>query len=229
MNEMNINKKLSVLVIPDKVLLHETKMTLKIGKEVGSNIYNKVAKDDFYAIAVAVKEDNLEGLYSESDLYNIGTLVKIDSIKAMRDFYQIMVEIVERVEIEEITPEGSSFNATYRLMPDIVDLDKKEQEEILEHIKDLVSEISRNFKGSKNYVDQVIQLNDITKVIGYVYPYMRLSVYEQQELLEIRSLKEKSLKFLDIFDRPERIHKIPDGNGCQVQRRNEQKPQSKHA
>ena len=199
MNEMNINKKLSVLVIPDKVLLHETKMTLKIGKEVGSNIYNKVAKDDFYAIAVAVKEDNLEGLYSESDLYNIGTLVKIDSIKAMRDFYQIMVEIVERVEIEEITPEGSSFNATYRLMPDIVDLDKKEQEEILEHIKDLVSEISRNFKGSKNYVDQVIQLNDITKVIGYVYPYMRLSVYEQQELLEIRSLKEKSLKFLDIL------------------------------
>ena len=48
-------------------------------------------------------------------------------------------------------------------------------------------------------MDQVIQLNDITKVIGYVYPYMRLSVYEQQELLEIRSLKEKSLKFLDIL------------------------------
>jgi ATP-dependent Lon protease len=117
----------------------------------------------------------------------------------MRDFYQIMVDIIERVEIEEITPEGSSFNATYRLIPDIVDLDKQDQEEILEHIKDLVSEISRNFKGSKNYVEQVIQLNDITKVIGYVYPYMRLSVYEQQELLEIRSLKEKSLKFLDIL------------------------------
>ncbi len=199
MNEMNINKQLSVLVIPDKVLLHDTKMTLKIGKEVGSNIYNKVAKDDFYAIAVAVKEDNLEGLYSESDLYNIGTLIKIDSIKAMRDFYQIMVEIIERVEIEEIIPEGSSFNATYRLIPDIVDLDKQSQDEILEHIKDLVSEISRNFKGSKNYVEQVNQLNDLTKVIGYVYPYMRLSVYEQQELLEIRSLKEKSLKFLDIL------------------------------
>ncbi len=199
MNEMNINKQLSVLVIPDKVLLHETKMTLKIGKEVGSNIYNKVAKDDFYAIGVAVKEDNIEGLYSESDLYNIGTLIKIDSIKAMRDFYQIMVEIVERVEIEDITTEGSSFNASYRLIPDIVDLDKQSQEEILEHIKDLVSEISRNFKGSKNYVEQVNQLNDLTKVIGYVYPYMRLSVYEQQELLEIRSLKEKSLKFIDIL------------------------------
>lgn len=196
---MNINKELSVIVIPDKVLVHETKMTLKIGKEVGSKIYNRVAKDDFYALVLAVKEDNIEGLYHESDLYNVGTLIKIDSIKAMRDFYQIMVEIVERVEIEELTPEGITYTATYRLIPDIVDIDDANQKEILDHIKYLVSEISQNFKGSKTYVEHVNGLNDITKVIGYVYPYMRLAIDEQQELLEIRSLKEKSLKFLDIL------------------------------
>ena len=199
MNEMNINKELSVIVIPDKVLIHETKMTLKIGKKVGSKIYQRVTKDNFYAIALAVKEDNIEGLYSESDLYNIGTLIKIDSIKSMRDFYQIMVEIVDRVEIEELIPEDMNFRATYRLAPDIVDLEPANQKEILDHIKYLVSEISQNFKGSKTYVEQINKLNDITKVIGYVYPYMRLSIYEQQELLEIRSLKKKSLKFLDIL------------------------------
>ena len=117
MKEMNVKKELSVLVIPDKVLVHETKMTLKIGKKIGSKIYNQVAKDDFYAIAVAVKEDNAEGLYSESDLYNVGTLIKIDSIKAMRDFYQIMVEIVERVEIEELIPEGSRFQSNLQINP----------------------------------------------------------------------------------------------------------------
>ena len=196
---MNINNELSVIVIPDKVLIHETKMTLKIGKKVGSKIYQRVTKDNFYAIALAVKEDNIEGLYSESDLYNVGTLIKIDSIKSMRDFYQIMVEIVDRVEIEELIPEGVNFRATYRLVPDIVDLEPANQKEILDHIKYLVSEISQNFKGSKTYVEQINKLNDITKVIGYVYPYMRLSIYEQQELLEIRSLKEKSLKFLDIL------------------------------
>ncbi len=199
MKAININKELSVLVIPDKVLVHETKMTLKIGKKIGSKIYNRVADDDFYAIALAVKEDNIEGLYSESDLYNVGTLIKIDNIKAMRDFYQIMVEIVERVEIEELIPEGVGYRAAYRLIPDIIDLDLENQKEILDHIKYLVSEISQNFKGSKAYVEQVNKLNDITKVIGYVYPYMRLSIEEEQELLEIRSLKEKSLKFLDIL------------------------------
>ena len=199
MRDINVNKELSVIVIPDKVLVHETKMTLKIGKEVGSHIYKRVANDDYYAIAVAVKEDNAEGLYSESDLYNVGTLIKINNIKSMRDFYQIMVEIVERVEIEELIPEGANYRASYRLIPDIIDLDPENQKEILDHIKYLVSEISQNFKGSKAYVEQVNKFDDITKVIGYVYPYMRLSIFEEQELLEIRSLKEKSLKFLDIL------------------------------
>ena len=72
MRDINVNKELAVIVIPDKVLIHETKMTLKIGKEVGSNIYKRVANNDYHAIAVAVKEDNTEGLYCESDLYNSG-------------------------------------------------------------------------------------------------------------------------------------------------------------
>ncbi len=199
MKEMKINKELAVLVLPDTVLLHETRMTLKIGKKVGDKIYNRVANDDFYGIALAVREDNEEGLYVESDLYNVGTLIKVENIKAMRDFYQIMVEIVERVEIEELTPEGTGFRATYRLIPDIIDLDGENQKEILDHIKYLVSEISQNFKGSKTYVEHVKKLDDITKVIAYVYPYMRLSIEEQQELLEIRSLREKSLKFLDFL------------------------------
>ena len=41
-----------------------------------------------------------------------------------------MVEIVERVEIEELIPEGVGFRATYRLIPDIVDLDQENQKEI---------------------------------------------------------------------------------------------------
>lgn len=199
MKDMNVNKELSVLIIPDKVLLHETRMTLKIGKDIGSKIYNQVANDDFYSIALAVKEDNVEGFYSESDLYNVGTLIQIENIKAMKDFYQITVDVVERIEIEELIPEGMGFRATYRIIPDIEDLDPEDQKDTLDHIKYLVAEISQNFKGSKTYVEQVNKLKDITKVIGYIYPYMRLSIAQQQELLETRSLKDKSLKFLDIL------------------------------
>lgn len=196
---MNINKELSVLVIPNTVYLNRTDITLKISKKIGSEIYKRVAADDFYGIALAVREGSTEGLYSEEDFYQVGTLIKIQNAKAMKDFYQIKMEIVERVEVDELIPEGTNYRATYRLIPDIMDLDPEDEEDILKHIKYLVSEISENFKGSKTYVEQVNKLDDITKIIAYVFPYMRISLEEKQALLEIRSLKEKSLKFLDIL------------------------------
>mgnify|MGYP000845316245 CR=1 FL=1 len=199
MNEMNVNKELSVVVIPDTVLLHENNINLKIDKKTGSEIYNRVARDDYYGIAVAVKEIEDEVLFIDDDLYKIGTLIKINKVKQLKHFYHINVDAIERVEIEEFIPDGRNYRATYKLIPDIVDLDQQDQEEILQNIRDLVSEISENFKGSKTYVDHINKLNDLTKVIAYVFPYTRLSMEERQELMEIRSLKEKSLRFLDIL------------------------------
>ncbi len=196
---MNTNKELSVLVIPNTVYLNKTDITLKISKKAGSEFYKRVAKDDFYGIALAVKEGSTEGLYEEDDFYRVGTLIKIENAKAMRDFYQIKMEIIERVEVEELIPEGANYRATYRLIPDIMDLEPENEKDIIKHIKYLVSEISENFKGSKTYVEQINKLDDINKIIAHIFPYMRISLEEKQALLEIRSLKEKSLKFLDIL------------------------------
>ena len=199
MTEMNINKELSVLVIPNTVYLNKTDITLKISKKAGSEFYKRVAKDDFYGIALAVMEGSTEGLYEEDDFYRVGTLIKIENAKAMRDFYQIKMEIIERVEVEELIPEGANYRATYRLIPDIMDLEPENEKDIIKHIKYLVSEISENFKGSKTYVEQINKLDDINKIIAHIFPYMRISLEEKQALLEIQSLKEKSLKFLDIL------------------------------
>lgn len=199
MQEMNINKELSVVVIPHTVYLHETDINLKISKDIGREIYNQAAQDDFYAIALAVKEDNANGLYLENDFYRIGTLIKIVKAKEMKDFFHLKLEVRERVEIETLKEERGNYRSTYRLIPDINDLDEGNQEEMLKHIRSLVIEISENFKGSKTYVEKVNQLDNITQAIAYIFPYMRLSQEERQAFLEIRSLKEKSLKFLDIL------------------------------
>ncbi|MDP3485351.1 MAG: endopeptidase La [Methanobacteriaceae archaeon] len=199
MRELNLKDELSVLVIPDMVLLHETDMNLKIGKQIGSEIYNRVSKDDFYGIALAVKEGINRSVYSESDFYRTGTLVKILNAKEMRDFYHLKVEIIERVEIDEMMSEGRNYRAKYHLSPDIDDLDEENKKETLKHIRYIVSEISENFKGSQAYVEKISKLNDLNQALAYVFPYLHLSLKQKQDLLEIRSLKEKSLKFLDIL------------------------------
>lgn len=199
MNETNVNQELSVIVLPHTVYLHETDMNLKLNKKIGREIYHRASRDGFYAIALGVKEDNLRDLYVESDFHRVGTLVKIEKAKDMNDFIHLKIRVIERVEVEEFTNDNGNYRATYQLIPDINDLEEKDQEEILTHIRHLVKEISENFKGSKAYVDQMNHLNTITKVTAYIFPYMRLSTQEKQEFLEIRSIKEKGLKFLDIL------------------------------
>ncbi|MGZ7209809.1 MAG: LON peptidase substrate-binding domain-containing protein, partial [Methanobacterium sp.] len=199
MKEMNVNKELSVLFVPNTVLLHETNMSLKVDKKVGRRMYNRAARDDFYAIVTAVRELNEDDIYIDDDFYKVGTLVRIRKAKEMRDFYHINLDVLDRVEIEKFVGDGRDYRARYNTLSDIVDLDDENQKEILKQIRFLVSEISENFKGSKAYVEHVNKLDDLTKVIGYIFPHVILSVPDRQAFLEIRSLSEKSLKFLDIL------------------------------
>ncbi len=194
MEKMDINKELPVLVLPNTVLLHETNTTLKTDKKTGRELYNRAAKDDFYGISLAVKTHTEE---LKSPFYKVGTLIKIMKAQEMRNHLQLGVKIIERVEVNELIPDGTSYRATYQYSPDIIDLNKDDQKETLNHIRNLVSEISQNFKGSETYVETINKLDDLTKVIAYVFPYLRLSLEEKQALLETRSLREKSLKFLD--------------------------------
>lgn len=205
---MKLNKELPVVVMQDTVLLPETNRKLTIDNEIGSELCNRVEKDDSYAIALSVKEGKVEGFYVESDFYKVGTLIKVVNVKKMKDFYQVNVDVIERVEIEELIPDDMDYRATYQLIPDIIDLDPENQNEMLANIRKLVTEISENFKGAKDYVKHVNQLNDLNKTIAYVFPYMRLSVEEKQALLETRSLREKSLKFLDILIEQKEIIKF---------------------
>jgi|GEM_PF-3710952 ATP-dependent Lon protease, bacterial type len=174
------------------VLLHETNMNLKIGKKHGSEIYNRVKDDDYYGIAVASKEGTPARYYAESDIYKIGTLIKVENAKEMRDFYHLKVEILERVQIKELIPDGINYRAHYELLPDEIDIDPEDQAEMMKHVRYLVSEISENFKDSKSFVDQMNQLDDLRKVIANIYPYMRISHEEKQTLLETVPLKRRA-------------------------------------
>ncbi|WP_432667122.1 endopeptidase La [Wukongibacter baidiensis] len=199
MKDLNVNKELSIVAIPDTVLFHGSDMTIKVNKKMGNQFYGRIVQDDFYGIALAVKEEDYDGVYKEEDLYRVGTLIKIKDTKILKDGYQFNIDIIERVEVEEFIPDNTNFRATYNFIPDIIDLDQRNQTEMINYIRKLVSEISQNFSGSEAYVEYINQLDDITKIIAYILPFMNLSFQEKQGFLEIRSLRRKSLRFLDIL------------------------------
>lgn len=199
MKEWNANKELSVVVIPDMIFLPGKNIVIRTNKEVGNQFYNRVAQDSFYGVALAVKNMDAENFYKEDNFYKIGTLIKVEDRKISKDGYEFIIDVVERIQVEEFIPEGDNYRATYKIIPDIIDIDEKNQLDIINYVKSLVVEISQNFKGSDNYVEYINKLDNLQNIITYLFPLINLSYEERQKFLEIRSIKEKSLRFLDIL------------------------------
>ena len=199
MNTNNIKDKLAIIAMPGHVLFKGIKSTIRISRSLSDTIYPRIKQDDDYAIVLLLKDGcNLEN-YQESDLYNIGSLVKIEKIVDSKTTSDMNLEALERVEVKNISKEQDYYVGKYGISSDIEDLDKNSQNQMLEYIKNLSAEISKGFVGSESYIKYINSINDLEKMISYLMQFINISPSEKQELFEIRSRRKKCLMFLDFL------------------------------
>ena len=74
---------------------------------------------------------------------------------------------------------------------------KTVKKKCLTYVKKVTREVSENFKGSEQFMKIVEEQKDLNKLIGHLTQFMPLSNEEKYELIQIQSLKERSLKFMD--------------------------------
>lgn len=199
MKDNQVKDELVIITMPGQVLFKGIKSTIKIKKSLGEKIYSRIKQDDNYAIALLLKEGCNFETYQEKDLYTIGSLVKIEQIVDSETTYDINVEVLDRVEVKNIGQEQGYYIGKYEMAPDIEDLDKNTQNQMLEYVKALTTEISGKFIGSESYIQYIQNMKDLELLISYLMQFINISSFEKQELLEIRSRRKKSLKFLDIL------------------------------
>jgi ATP-dependent Lon protease len=199
MNTNNIKDKLAIIAMPGHVLFKGIKNTIRISRSLSETIYPRIQQDNDYAIVLLLKDGcNLEN-YQEEDLYTIGSLVKIEKIVDSRTTSDMNLEVLERIEVKNISKEQDYYIAKYDIIPDIEDLDKISQNQMLEYIKKLSAEISKGFVGSEGLIQYINSINDLDKMISYLMQFINISASEKQELFEIRSRRKKYLMFLDFL------------------------------
>lgn len=199
MRDNQIKDELVIITMPGYVLFKGIKSTIKIKKSLGEKIYSRIKQDNNYAIALLLKDGCDLEAYREKDLYTIGSLVKIEKIVDSKVAYDINIEVLDRVDVKNIRKEQGYYIGKYEMAPDIDDLDKNTQNQMLGYVKALTTEISGKFIGSENYIQYIKSVKDLDQLISYLMQFINISSFEKQELLEIRSRRKKSLKFLDIL------------------------------
>ena len=199
MNTNNIKEKLAIIAIPGHVLFKGIKSTIRISRSLSDTIYPRIKQDDDYAIVLLLKEGSHLENYQEDDLYTIGSLVKIEKVIDSKITCDMNLEILDRVEVKNISKEQDYYIGEYDINPDTEDLDKNSQNQMLEYIKTLSAEISKGFIGSESYVEYINKINDLEKIISYLMQFINISASEKQELFEIKSRRKRCLLFLDIL------------------------------
>ena len=194
------NNNLRGIVIPisNTVLLPgvETMIYLESPDEL---LLRYLESDSTINIALPVKQSFDPEEQLEDDFYKIGVSFLINNVERKDTGIRLTVKITDRVQISKLYIEDNIIQADYKSSPDIIDLDEIGNKEVLGYLKKLVRDISEKFRGGDQYIKIVDEFDDINTMIGYLSQFMPLSNQAKYELLEIESLKERSLHFMDVL------------------------------
>jgi ATP-dependent Lon protease len=199
MESKYMNSELVVIPLTQTVLFPESEAKILVSKNLGKILKTQMDQGNNLAVALSVKE-GFEQEHADADkFFTMGTVVQLKSQTAQRDHDIFHVRVHTRVAIESIRMTEGKVLATHVHAPDHIDIDTKDQGQMLEYIKKITYELSSFIKGSEPYVKEIKQIDSIPGLMAYLLPFVTISIEEKQHLLEIDSLKERGIAFMDIL------------------------------
>ena len=157
--------------------------------------------ENAYAIGLTVKSGTRPSEVTSESLYKIGTLFRISHVQPADDGYLICAEVQKRIKVVSLSEKDGQFFATYEPLPDQKDLEDDLQVRILADVKSTIHEISSRFQGSDQFTQPIDRMESVDRIMGFVMPFLPVNLAEKQALLEIVSVRQRYITFLEILIR----------------------------
>jgi len=154
-----------------------------------------------YAVGLTVKSGTRSFEVTSESLYKTGNLFRISHVQPADDGYLICAQVVQRVKAVSLSEKDGQFYAVYEPVPDLQDLEEDLQARIIADIKSTIHEISNRFQGSEQFTKPIDRMDSVDQIMGFVMPFLPSSLAEKQALLEIVSVRQRYITFLEILIR----------------------------
>ena len=131
---------------------------------------------------------------SQEDLYTVGTIGEIKQlVKNRKNMVQVLVEGKQRAELVRFESEDVYLEAEVALFEEEeVSLDENIKEAMLRGIKELfVRYCNENTKMSKDLAGQILEIEEIEKVIDQIAVNLPMKYEDKQKILEAASLEDR--------------------------------------
>jgi ATP-dependent Lon protease len=191
-----------LMVIPlfEIVVYPESRTKFQVDQATG-DLLLEAMKDEkhAHAIGLTVKSGTRPQELTGESFYKTGNLFHVAFVQPADEGYVICAEVVQRVRIVSIDEKEGRFFAAYKPLPDIVDLEDELKNRILADIKLTLHEMSSRFSGSEQFTQPIDRMDTADQIMGFVMPFLPVHLSEKQALLEIASVKERYITFLELL------------------------------
>ena len=100
-----------------------------------------------------------------------------------------------------MTEKDGQFYATFEPVPDVLDIEPDLKDRIIADIKLTIHETSSRFSGSEQFTKPIDQMDSADQIMGFVMPFLPVPLAEKQALLEIVSVRQRYITFLELLIR----------------------------
>ena len=189
-------------VVPlfEVVFYPDSRTKFRVDRATGDLLMAAMKQDDTaHAIGLTVKSGIRPSELTAESLYPTGNLLRIMHVEPADDGYLITAQVVLRVKAASLSERDGRFFAGYRPIPDLQDLEEDLQPRILADIKITIHEISSRFSGSEQFTRPIDRMESVGQIMGFVMPFLPVSLSEKQALLEIDSVRQRYITFLELL------------------------------
>lgn len=151
--------------------------------------------------ALPVKHRQKDRPLQAEDFYKIGVSVKILKVLEEDGKTRIAVQVLNRVEVSDLSVRGGEIDGKVTPLLDVIDLDEASRRQMVGYIRKIVREVGSKFQNAEGLVRAISQIEDLNVLIGSICQLIPLSSEEQYSLMETSSLKTRCLTFVDYFMR----------------------------
>ena len=192
------------VVIPlfEIVLYPESRTKFNVDKATGELLLETLKNGGAArAIGLTVKNGTPPTEMTTESLYRTGNLFRIPRVEPSDEGYLVCVQVVKRVRATIVTEKDGQFYATFEPVPDVLDIEPDLKARILADIKLTIHETSSRFSGSEQFTKPIDQMDSADQIMGFVMPFLPVPLAEKQALLEIVSVRQRYITFLELLIR----------------------------
>jgi ATP-dependent Lon protease len=212
---------LPTLVLKNTVLFPDVALPVLVSKPVGLNALHRAIDNDKERrfVALSLKEGAEIDNIKSSDFYTVGTLCIVERIEKNEKGESIAyVRSVERFQAKSIQFESAfnSWAAQGEIVPDIIDLDSPTEKALLTSLKEVSREILTSINATETFKRTLEEFKDAGLFTNVVAQHLPLIISKKQEILELASIKNRSLKVLELLVEQREMIKVNNEMGLKI-------------